>query len=582
MAAQILAPTQGRPVFAQSSSPVTCLIRLPDSTEPPRLFLQNSLFPKLRYRLLPAGTLKQFGEGYAQADMSVAASTPPGLYDLILVSDSREVINLRSVSVVASYKTSFRFVHLSNMNIGDPTAIDFDPQIPEEVNLLAPEFIVATGDYTEWARLCDHPADWQRVLDYMARFDAPVYLVCGDHDHEASFTRYIANSPVGTIDYGKYHGLLLLDHGNHPIDQDNDQVRWVLQDLEANRGKTFNFVVTHSDELGLIRKLREMNMAEKVVHDFKLRMIICGGQADWDYREFAALLNGLPGLHYIRTAQSSTAVRDKAAGQSHYRVIDVNNERFSYVYPADYFDTRAQYSVPAGRMRVTFGDLNDGSQDQVSVNVANALNRSWNDCRLWLRIHKDNAGTKPAVAGGTLLHCLDAGSYWACQVGFDLPDKGAVMLQAGSPDRLADRPPVRLELDTPDQLSFAPRSAAFGLTYFTCANPAILKVTNTSAQPVRVWPIVRLNGTNLTLSGSGQQPLPMMLLPMTSQVLRVNLTLGQIAPGPHMLQAYLLDDPLRRLTTRQVVLLLTGEPAQGPSPVTQPTDAAASQPAGGA
>ena len=107
------------------------------------------------------------------------------------------------------------------------------------------------------------------------------------------------------------------DHGNHPIDQDNDQVRWVVQDLEANRGKTFNFVVTHSDELGLIRKLREMNLAEKVVHDFKLKMIICGGQSDWDYHEFAALLNGLPGLHYIRTGQSSTAVRDKAAGLSH-------------------------------------------------------------------------------------------------------------------------------------------------------------------------------------------------------------------------------------------------------------------------
>ena len=167
---------------------MTCLVHLSDDTEPPRLFLQNSLFPRLRYPLLPAGTLKRFGEGYAQADMSVAASTPPALYDLVLVAGGRETVNRRSVSVVAAFKTAFRFVHLSNMNIGDPTAIDFDPQIPEEVNLLAPEFIVATGDYTEWARLCDHPADWQRVLDYMARFDAPVYLLCGDHDHEASFT----------------------------------------------------------------------------------------------------------------------------------------------------------------------------------------------------------------------------------------------------------------------------------------------------------------------------------------------------------------------------------------------------------
>lgn len=572
---EIIAPTQGRPVFSQVGGAITCLLRLPED-EPPRLFLQNSQFPKLRYPLLPSGLLKKFGDGYISSDMTIATSTPPGLYDLVLAAAGRETTHRRSVSLVASFKTNFRFVHLSNMNIGDPTAIDFDPQIPEEVNLLAPEFIVATGDYTEWARLCDHPTDWQRVLDYMAQFDAPVYLLCGDHDHEASFTRYVANSPVGIIDYGNYHGLLLLDHGSHPIDQDDDQISWVLHDLEANRNRTFNFIVTHSDELGLLRRLREANLAEKAVRDFKLKMIICGGQADWDYREFAPLLNGLPGLHYIRTAQSSTAVRDKATGNSHYRVIEVHADRVSYIYPADYSDARQQYSVPVGHMRVTFGQLNDGSQDPVTVNVANSLNRSWNDCRLWIRVRKDPNGTKPSTTGGTILRCLDLGTFWACQINFDLPDKGAITLQAGSPDQLTPKLPARLELNSADQLAFTPKMAGYGLTYFSCVTSTILKISNTSNQPLRVWPIVRLNGTTLPLSGAGPQPLPLTLLPMASQMLRVNLTLGQIAPGPHTLQAYLLDDPLRRLTTQQVVLLLADESFQGPAQATRPAE---SQPA---
>jgi hypothetical protein len=408
------------------------------------------------------------------------------------------------------------------------------------------------------------------VLDYMARFEAPVYLICGDHDHDATFTRYIANSPVGTIDYGKYHGLLLLDNGNHPIARDDDQVRWVLQDLEANRNRTFNFVVTHSDELGLIRRLREMNLAEKAVHDFKLRMIICGGQTDWDYREFSSLLAGLPGLHYIRTGQSSTAVRDKALGESHYRVIEVNNERISYVYPTDFFDPRIQYSIPAGRMRQTFSAPNDGSQDLVTVSVANTLNRPWKDCRTWLRIRKDSARPLPSAAGGTLLRCLDTGASWACEIGFDLPDKGAVTFQAGPADQLVPSLPVRLEFNCPDQLAFVQRSAAYDLTWFTCGAPAILKVVNTSPKPVQVWPIVRLNGTNLSLTGSGPQPLPLSLMPMSSQMLRINLTLGYLAPGPHSLQAYLLDDPLRRLTIQPVVLLLAPDTAHGPSQATQP------------
>jgi hypothetical protein len=514
-------------------------------------------------------------------DMAVAASTPEGLYDLVLTVAGREATNRHSVSVVRELKTSFRFVHLSNMNIGDPTAVHFDPQLPDEVNLLAPEFIVATGDYTEWARLCDHPADWQRVLDYMARFEAPVYLLCGDHDHQPTFTRYIANSPVGTIDYGNYHGLLLLDHGYHPIARDDDQVRWVLQDLEANRNRTFNFIVTHSDELGLIRRLREMGVAEQAVRDFRLRMIICGGQSDWDYREFSSLLIGLPGLHYIRTGQSSTAVRGKAPGESRYRVIEVNNERISYVYPADYFDPRIQYSVPAGRIRTTFAGPNDGSQDVVSVSITNALNRSWHDCRMWLRVRKDPARPMPSVAGGTLIRCLDVGASWACEVGFNLPDKGAVTVQAGPANQIVPPLPVRLEFSCPDHLAFAARGTADDLTWFTCGTPAILKVVNTSAEAITVWPIVRLNGTTLSLSGSGPQALPLSLAPMSSQMLRINLTLGHLALGPHALQAYLLDDPLRRLTTQPIVLLLAKEGMQGPVPASQPADfqPVASQPA---
>ncbi len=565
---RIVTPTQGRPIFAQSSSPITCLLRLNEG-EQPRLFLQNSLVGKLRYPLLPGSPAKKFGDGYIEADMSIAGSTPPGLYDLVLAAAGQEIVNRRSVCVVEEFRTSFRFVHLSNMNIGDPTAADFDPRIPEEVNLLAPEFIVATGDFTEWARLCDHPADWQRVLDYLAQFEAPVYVLCGDHDHQASFTRLVANSPVGTIDYGKYHGLLLLDHGEHPIDRDDDQVRWVLQDLEANRSRAFNFVVTHSDELGLIRRLRDLNVAELAVHDLKLRMIICGGQTDWDYREFASLLSGLPGLHYIRTGQSSTAVRDRANGESHYRVIEVNNERVSYVYPTESFDPRTQYSVPAGRLHVTFAVPNDGTTDPVTVNVASTQNRSWNDCRIWLRVRKQEGNGKPAVVGGTLLRCLDGGSWWACQVGFDLPDKGAVTVQAGSPDRLTPTLPVRLEFSCPEQLAFAPRTASYDLTYYACPGPVILKVVNGSNQAQQAWPIVRLNGANLSLSGSGPQPLPLTLMPMSSQVLRVNLTLGQLALGPHSLQAYLLEDPLRRLSTQPVVLLLAQERPQGPGPATQ-------------
>jgi len=86
--------------------------------------------------------------------------------------------------------------------------------------------------------------------------------------------------------------------------------------------------------------------------------------------------------------------------------------------------------------------------------------------------------------------------------------------------------------------------------------------------------VVRLNGSNLQLSSPDS--LPLTLAPHATQLLRVNATLGQLAPGPHMLQAYLLDDPLQRLTTQFVVVLQEPAlPTSQPTPATQP---AATQP----
>ena len=42
----------------------------------------------LSYTLLPMAAARNFGEGYIETQMAVAASTPPGLYDLILTADN--------------------------------------------------------------------------------------------------------------------------------------------------------------------------------------------------------------------------------------------------------------------------------------------------------------------------------------------------------------------------------------------------------------------------------------------------------------------------------------------------------------
>ena len=44
------------------------------------------------------------------------------------------------------------------------------------------------------------------------RLDAPALLACGDHDDMTLYSKYVAPSPIGVVDLGRFRGVVLLDH----------------------------------------------------------------------------------------------------------------------------------------------------------------------------------------------------------------------------------------------------------------------------------------------------------------------------------------------------------------------------------
>ena len=250
-------PSQGHPIFRTPGETFYFVMKLPPNVKGNvEFFLQHALEPGVAFPLQPKTPPSYVGQ-YSHLLLEIDRDMPPGLYDLKVKTDSATYFSRRCVKVVDGYKDRFRFVHLSNMNVGDLTAPDFDEMLPREINLLAPEFIVATGDYTEWARALDDASSWNRILNYLEKFNAPVYMLCGSHDHGASFTEFVASKPMDVIDYGNYHGLLLLDHAANPIDQDYTQIAWVDREPKKNSRKRMNFIVGNRDELGLIDVWRE-------------------------------------------------------------------------------------------------------------------------------------------------------------------------------------------------------------------------------------------------------------------------------------------------------------------------------------
>jgi len=548
-------PSQGRPIFITPGETFYFVMNLPDKLKGDVSFaLRHALESKLQAPLRPTTPPSYTGE-YCTLLLMVPPNTAPGLYDLEVSAKGGKHYARRCVKVVDEFKTKFRFVHLSNMNVGDLTAPEFDDTIPREVNLLAPEFIIATGDYTEWARAQDDPSSWQRVLKYFEKFSAPVFMLCGQHDHEASFTRFVAAKPIGTIDYGGVHGLLLLDHPGHPIDQDYTQLQWVEADLRRNRQKRMNFLAANSDELALLDVWRERGGLDRFIKDNRIRLFIVGGSSDWDFREFADRLTGTGDLHYVRTHQASTAMRDGASGIPHYRVIEVDGDKLSFIYPDDNAVEKLQHSIPAGRLRSFFATPNDGSARRVIATVQNALNQPFEDVRLWLRVAK-SGGERPSVAPGRLIRALDLGSYWACEVSLDLPDKGAVrVMAAADPEAIPPALPIEIELTGSREWKFIERTTDFGMTYFRSDAQAALRLTNRGRTELTCWPVVRVNGAMLHPDRKAVPKLPITIAAGKSVNVPLVLELRRVSAGGHALQVYLLEDPLSRLTTFNVELM---------------------------
>lgn len=569
----VLVPSQGRPGMLLPGDSFYFVMRLrKDLGEKVLVWLVHSRVPELRFGLRADVKLSIVNDRYGQMILRVPEDVPPGLYDLEVQGQEGSYVSRHSVKVVARWADRFRFVHLSNMNVGDPAAPEFDDLLVNEINLLAPEFVVCTGDFTEWGRALRDPKTWERTLKFLERIYAPTYIVCGDHDHEKTFDRYVADNPIGTFDYGDYHGILMLDHSAHRLDE--EQLKWLKSDLANHRNLYgFNFIIMHNDELDVLEMLRrDVKDLPQYVRAHKLRMIITGGHVDWDRREFLDKLEsvqGPNGLVYVRTHQSSTCMHNGASGVSHYRVIEVNGQQISHVYPDDNAATQVDHSIPVGRLRVFYAGPNDGRQDVAVATVQNALNQAFEDCRVWLRVAK-SAGAKPSVAGGQLVRVLDGGTYWMCEIRVDLPDKGGVKVMAAStPERLPRRLPIEIALvdgrvagsgpstaPAVRTLTFAERQAASGIRFYHADQQLSLSLKNKSDAAQEVWPIVRLNGEVIPLdweSASGERK-PLTIEPDKPVFLPMKLVLGRVSEGPHLLQVFFRSDPLSRLTMFPVTL----------------------------
>jgi hypothetical protein len=496
--------------------------------------------PARRYPLkADAGAGESLAAGHP-IHLTIPRSVPPRTYDLELRCDDRRWLEPHCVAV-GKFGRALRVVHLSNMNVGSIGAPAFDQRLVKEVNLVAPDLIVATGDYLD-ATHPDPSAGWQQLVDYVTRFDAPLVMASGDHDRLELYSRHVTPSPIGLVDVGPHRCLLLLDHALAPIRSDSQQLRWAEHALPRTGLDGMTFVVTHDDAPNLLRYWQQQGTLSHTLRAARIGVWFSGGNCDWDGRVRRDLIDAVAPMLYIRTHQSSPATCGGATGVSHYRVIDVAGDHVILPNGMPHVPD-APPSTPVGCLQTTFSGANDGSQTQLAFQVVNNLPHRLDRLALWLRLRKID-GHRPWCHGARLDQITDLGYLWECRVRFGLPDKGALEALAGS----GPEPPrvildVRFEVGR--RLRFRSEVTSTGLTFQTLTSPApLVQVRNVGNRPVEISPLVRFDGDAiayrlLNANATFATAYRLRLRPGESSGLELDLSAVRVTPGRRELQVYL-------------------------------------------
>ena len=556
---RLFAPTVGRPVFVEPGGTFQLVGHVPDAGATVTFDLVPSGQPQPRYRLEAEPGAASRLAASQPVQLTVPRAVPPRTFDLVVNCGGPRLLSRHCVAV-GHVGRWLRLVHLSNMNIGDAGAPEFDWRLIDEVNLVGPTLIVATGDFLD----VTHPnpsAGWRELVEYLTHFDAPILIACGDHDDMELYSRHVAPSPVGLVRVGRHRGLLLADQPRAPIDRDAEQLQWVERVLGSPGFDGLTFVVTHDDSPNLLRYWQQQGTLTRMIRAGRVGLWFAAGHCDWDGRAYRNLIDAAAPMAYLRTHQSSSAPRSGASGISHYRIVDIVDDRVFLPGEAPQSSDHPP-STPVGYLSAILDGPNDGSRSQLSLSAVNNLPYHLNRLALTLRLRK-LAEHKPWCHGARLERVVDHGQLWECRVRFDLPDKGSLRALVGS----GREPPVSnatVEFEVGRTLRFRRSATPDGLTFLSLTNtPPVVHLQNGGIAAVEVSPLVRLDGDPLAYRPRGEESCfatayRLRLGPGETISLQLDLSAVRVAPGRRELQLYLEGGDVVAPFCRTVDVILDG------------------------
>ncbi len=220
---------------------------------------------------------------------AVPAHIPRDTFDCVVSSRAANIsdIQYNSVRVIKEFSDTYRFVHLTDMHVGDPRlyAQERRPEnrggapsammrrIFDELAFLDPEFIVVSGDLVFGG---PYAPEYAWAFEFLRRFSIPLFLVPGNHDGYVSgggllrdgleYWKQVIGPPYYSFDYGGKQHVVCLNTYDGPAPRRDgwyvavqqwggamgpDQLAWLERDLRSagDAGRN-SIIVAHHDPRG--------------------------------------------------------------------------------------------------------------------------------------------------------------------------------------------------------------------------------------------------------------------------------------------------------------------------------------------
>jgi 3',5'-cyclic AMP phosphodiesterase CpdA len=181
-------------------------------------------------------------------------------------------------------------------------------QVWEEVDRFRPDFVINVGDTIEGVADETAEAQWREIRGFLQKYSRfPFFLVPGNHDIWSSYSQGLfekQNGRPATYSFNHQNAHFVVLNSSQSVELAPDQLKFLEEDLEKNRGRDPKFVFFHHPSwLVLVKVQSRAFPLHRLAEEYGVDYVISGHG-----HQFVRLVQD--GITYMEVGSSGANIGD--------------------------------------------------------------------------------------------------------------------------------------------------------------------------------------------------------------------------------------------------------------------------------